>query len=310
MHYVIGDVHGCYDEMQLLLKKIERKDAKAQFIFVGDFIDRGPSVNKVLDWCLTNITPDGKYQSVRGNHEQLVIEWYKEFVTWYEHFGGLLRQKHSANDMEEIFSHNPMPQTHFDFSVLMGEMGKLSPKELKQYIDFFASLPYNKKLEIKSLSGKDVTYRIVHSFYEYGSVSDLEQKHANLNKRVYNGNHKTDEIIVHGHTPTLAPDYEYQDPDNTFPGHISYRKNDINVDCGCVFAEDYLMYPISLGAICLETLEEIYARDPDEIFRIEQNDNQIMRTFKKGYYDRYKKKYLSHESKYREDMLNQVHTKL
>ena len=44
MHYVIGDVHVCYDELMLLLQKIEAKDKDARYIFVGDFIDRGKQV--------------------------------------------------------------------------------------------------------------------------------------------------------------------------------------------------------------------------------------------------------------------------
>lgn len=48
MHYVIGDVHGCFKEMLALLKKIEENDPEALIIFVGDFIDRGPAVRDVL----------------------------------------------------------------------------------------------------------------------------------------------------------------------------------------------------------------------------------------------------------------------
>ena len=87
MHYVIGDIHGCYQDMMALLNKIESQDQDAQIIFVGDFIDRGPDVDKVLDWCLENITLDGKYKAVRGNHEQMAIEWYKEFMDWYDDAG-------------------------------------------------------------------------------------------------------------------------------------------------------------------------------------------------------------------------------
>ena len=51
MHYVIGDVHGCYDELAALLTIIERKDKAARFILLGDLIDRGPKVWEVLYWA-------------------------------------------------------------------------------------------------------------------------------------------------------------------------------------------------------------------------------------------------------------------
>ena len=60
MHYVIGDVHGCYDEMMTLIKKIESMDSEAQICFVGDFIDRGPKVWETLCWAMDNITEKGK----------------------------------------------------------------------------------------------------------------------------------------------------------------------------------------------------------------------------------------------------------
>lgn len=84
MHYVVGDVHGCYDELMALLRKIEKRDSEARIIFVGDFINRGPSVWDVLHWAMENITSDGKYQTVRGNHEQLVLDWYENFLIWYD----------------------------------------------------------------------------------------------------------------------------------------------------------------------------------------------------------------------------------
>lgn len=38
MKYIIGDVHGCYDTLIALIKKLPEK---AEIIFLGDLIDRG-----------------------------------------------------------------------------------------------------------------------------------------------------------------------------------------------------------------------------------------------------------------------------
>ena len=75
MHYAIGDIHGCYQAMKKLIGKIEREDADAQFILIGDVIDRGGETPEVLEWCMKNVTRDGKYQMLMGNHELMFMEW-------------------------------------------------------------------------------------------------------------------------------------------------------------------------------------------------------------------------------------------
>jgi serine/threonine protein phosphatase 1 len=49
--YVIGDIHGCYDELMALESKIRRsakrsKIKKYKIISVGDLCDRGPDTKK------------------------------------------------------------------------------------------------------------------------------------------------------------------------------------------------------------------------------------------------------------------------
>ena len=53
-HYVIGDVQGCFDELQLLCKKIKFNPNKDKLLFAGDYVNRGPKSLEVLDFCLKN----------------------------------------------------------------------------------------------------------------------------------------------------------------------------------------------------------------------------------------------------------------
>lgn len=262
-HYVVGDIHGCYDDLMLLLEKINKKDADAQIILLGDLIDRGPKTWEVLQWAVEHITEDGKYQCVRGNHEQQVLDWYPDFCSWW-------------NEKVQYGSWGAMPKTTYDFSKVMKKHKCLSPRKMKPFISLFEQMPYSKKIEIPTIYGKTVNYRIVHGWYQYDEPEDSEkQKHSNLWERNYWGQHSADEIIVHGHTPTFVQDYTLRGR-NDAPGMICYRPDAINLDCGCCYSEAYLQKvprwmwlsnePRMLGAICLETLEEIYPYTVKERF--------------------------------------------
>ena len=248
MHYVIGDVHGCYDEMMRLLRKIEERDNDAIIYFVGDFIDRGPKVWEVLTWAMEHITPDGKYRSVRGNHEELALEWIDQWLWWYKEILGM---KFMANCKE--------PEPHYDLKECLKERGLLEPKTLEKIRSFFCSLPYNRMITVKTMEGIDVNYRIAHAWhYQYENISRDDQKYANVWERNLCGNTNSGEVIVHGHTPNL-PDMWYTVEEKD-AGKICYedRSNSINVDGGCCYQEYKPGYPCMLCGICLETMEEYY----------------------------------------------------
>jgi hypothetical protein len=65
----IGDVHGCFDELQELLKKVDYKPGIDVLIFTGDLIDRGPKIKEVLEFVRK--TP--LVFSVFSNHEYKLL---------------------------------------------------------------------------------------------------------------------------------------------------------------------------------------------------------------------------------------------
>jgi serine/threonine protein phosphatase 1 len=71
--YVIGDIHGCYDELKELYDKIvQHADLDAfKIIFVGDYVDRGPDSKKVVDF-IRNIQKSG-HVALMGNHEDMIL---------------------------------------------------------------------------------------------------------------------------------------------------------------------------------------------------------------------------------------------
>lgn len=67
---IIGDVHGCYDEMKKLISIARGKTLKdLLIIFVGDMLRKGPKSNEVLTYIMTT----DNILCVRGNHEQSIL---------------------------------------------------------------------------------------------------------------------------------------------------------------------------------------------------------------------------------------------
>ena len=65
---VIGDVHGHYDGLMLLMETIAPSTGDEVY-FLGDLIDRGPKSAQVVEFVRSN-----RYPCVMGNHEQMLLE--------------------------------------------------------------------------------------------------------------------------------------------------------------------------------------------------------------------------------------------
>ena len=111
---IITDLHGCYDECQMLLEKLSFDSTTDMLINLGDTIDRGPKIYEVFEFFRALKEEMGdRCVLIRGNHEQMMLDgtvgsradkelWYynsgektkfafinhkhqiKEFRSWYE----------------------------------------------------------------------------------------------------------------------------------------------------------------------------------------------------------------------------------
>ncbi|WP_162057728.1 symmetrical bis(5'-nucleosyl)-tetraphosphatase [Undibacterium sp. KW1] len=66
--YFIGDIQGCADQLQSLLKKIEQTEPDAQYLFAGDLVNRGPKSLASLR-LIRDLQIAGRAESVLGNHD-------------------------------------------------------------------------------------------------------------------------------------------------------------------------------------------------------------------------------------------------
>lgn len=258
MHYAIGDVHGCFHELMKLIKKIEREDKNAEFILIGDVIDRGPDTPAVLDWCMQHITPNGKYQMLMGNHELMFMEWCSR--EWFPYCEG----------KKDSYEH-----AHYHTDEDLKRTGNLTEQKVREIFLFFRRLPIVKEKEVISPDGKQKVV-LAHAWAKKEEMDQLRSgskrpkefwKTFLLDCAGIEKNAAYDpegsEILIHGHTPTTnTAVYE----NGGVPGRIVYRKHAVNIDCGLSHGSENYDIPANLAAICLENLKEYYACTLEECY--------------------------------------------
>src|ERR1043166_9018992 len=80
--FVIGDIHGCVDELNWLLDALSPTEADA-IVFLGDYIDRGPASKAVIDRLLRLRREGPGCVFLKGNHEDMFLA----FLGLQGHYG-------------------------------------------------------------------------------------------------------------------------------------------------------------------------------------------------------------------------------
>lgn len=73
--FVIGDIHGCYEELMELLDRAGLC-SDDEIIGIGDIVDRGPDTPKVLEFFRSN----PQRYSLMGNHERKHIRSFRREI--------------------------------------------------------------------------------------------------------------------------------------------------------------------------------------------------------------------------------------
>ncbi|MBT6278449.1 MAG: hypothetical protein HOI95_30480 [Chromatiales bacterium] len=83
--FVVGDIHGMFEHLQVLLGDLEFDGTRDRLFSVGDLVDRGPHSGEALRWLDKNW-----FYACRGNHEQFAIDSDdpEQLETWVQHNGG------------------------------------------------------------------------------------------------------------------------------------------------------------------------------------------------------------------------------
>jgi protein phosphatase len=211
---LIGDIHGCYDELRELLALLgytedtpedgPRHPDGRRVIFLGDLVDRGPGVVEVVD-LVRRMVAAGRAFCVPGNHDAKLLRYLIGHHVQISH--GLQETLAQLNALprhaREAWSH--------------------------AYRAFVETLPSHYVLEQGALvvahAGMKEVYqgresRRVHHFALYGETTGEVDEHGLPIRLNWAADYRGSAAVVYGHTPVAEP---------------VWLNNTINIDTGCVF---------------------------------------------------------------------------
>lgn len=108
--FAIGDIHGCFALESILAEILPQVDDLV--VVLGDFIDRGPESNRVVD-RLIELSGQTQVVPILGNHEEMllaILEGHQYLLGNWLSFGGLAT-------MESYGVNHPagIPAEHVEF---------------------------------------------------------------------------------------------------------------------------------------------------------------------------------------------------
>lgn len=169
MKWVIGDVHGCFTELVLLLEQIEFRPWQDRILFLGDLVDRGEQSKAVVDFVRDGQC-NGYFDVIRGNHED---EW-----------------RHAVEaGVEEWYGENH-PETWQDFNGRSNILG---------FVDWVGTLPTYIETESAIL-----IHGGMNPNKPLGEHTETELLWSRT-KDFIPGEYRNHKVVVHGHTPVDYP---------------------------------------------------------------------------------------------------------
>jgi len=211
--FIVGDIHGHYDELMGQLELIDFDFENDRLFSVGDSIDRGTQNQEVLALMDANW-----FFAVRGNHEQMIIDQYENPINkpaWsnivktredaqkfhYANGGRWFDELETDEDRFNIYEAiKELPYViTLDLGFkLLGIVHAEIPKEFDNWADFVNSVETRKDVRHDILYGRNEILGYVD--YLSGEPVELEYRKP---PRIIEGI----DMTVHGHTSTLSPIY-------------------------------------------------------------------------------------------------------
>jgi serine/threonine protein phosphatase 1 len=214
--FAIGDIHGCADELAVMLKAIAAGPGDT-IVFVGDYIDRGPDSRGVVEIALELQRGPATAVFLKGNHEDMLLS----FLGFPGHYG-------------ESFLFNGGAQTLASYGVNRADPAEACAAIPASHQDFFQGL---------ATSYQRRPYLFVHAGVR--PVVALEDQEVEdllwIRHEFIFSPHRLDATVVFGHTPmrTVVPDLPYKigiDTGLVYGGSLS-----------CVEFNEGILYQVGRG---------------------------------------------------------------
>ena len=224
---IIGDVHGCYDELVELLQKLNYKidsvndDGKnygfnvshpenRTAVFLGDLVDRGPASPQVLKLVMSMVR-NGSALCVPGNHDMKLHKKLNGKAVQEKH--GLAETLQQLENESEEFKNDVKEFLYGLISHYVLDSGKL----------VVAHAGLKEEMQGRG-SGA------VRSFCLYGETTGETDEFGLPVRYNWASEYRGRAKVVYGHTPVQNP---------------QWLNNTIDIDTGCVFggALTALRYP-------------------------------------------------------------------
>jgi protein phosphatase len=209
---IIGDVHGCFDELVELLGQLgyavdrHQDDVSVtppdgrKLVFVGDLVDRGPSTPDVLRLAISMVG-SGQAFCVPGNHDIKLVKALKGRDVQLTH--GLAESMHQLREQPEEFRRAATKFLDGLISHYVFDDGKL--------VVAHAGLK-------ESMQGRGSAK--VRDFALYGETTGETDEFGLPVRYNWSADYRGKAMVVYGHTPVPEP---------------MWLNNTVNIDTGCVF---------------------------------------------------------------------------
>lgn len=210
---IIGDIHGCFEELLELLDVLGYKNKGAQWVhpdkrklvFIGDLMDRGPSSLKVIELVYQLVTKDKIAKYIPGNHCDKLYRYFLGNNVKIQH--GLettVEEYEALNAKEQVAIRNKMIRL-YEQAPLYLEIPEVNVVIAHAGIKESLIGRYDKK---------------VKTFVLYGDITGEKLPDGRPVRRDWAKQYTGERWIVYGHTPVLEP---------------RFVNKTVNIDTGCVF---------------------------------------------------------------------------